>query len=533
MKDVKILDASGQPIASSYRGAAGGFGNQLIDWAPLLKSADASLLPDLQMGNARADDLVRNNGFANGAVQMHVDNVVGSLFRLSYKPQWKILGIAEADARDMAVDVEAAFREHAEDPVGCYFDAERKRTFTMMVREAVATHVNLGEAMAAAEWIRRPGSPFRTAIKMISPKRVSNPHGVSDSQFLRGGVEQDRHSAAIAYHVINPRYGFGESLMGYGWGEWRRVARETRWGRQQFIHVFEPSEDGQSRGSNKFLSVMEQLFMIDKLQLTKLQNAIISAMYAAVVESELDSETAHSMILGAGAGNDQVQSGLMDLMAMSAAYHQGANVKMNGAKIPHLFPGEKLELKTPSHADNGFADLEASILRYTAAGMGVSYEQIARDYSKVNYSSARASMMESWRHFMGRRKVIAGKFASSCFSLWLEEAISRNVITLPRKAKYNFYQRKSAWCNAEWIGSGRLAIDGLKEVKEAVLRIESGLSTYEKELAIMGEDYQEIFSQQVRETAERKAAGLPPASWEQVNRFGAEQPEQNTEGEAA
>ena len=107
------------------------------------------------------------------------------------------------------------------------------------------------------------------------------------------------------------------------------------------------------------------------------------------------------------------------------------------------------------------------------------------------------------------------------------------MITLPRKAKYNFYQRKSAWCNAEWIGSGRLAIDGLKEVKEAVLRIESGLSTYEKELAIMGEDYQEIFSQQVRETAERKAAGLPPASWEQVNRFGAEQPEQNTEGEAA
>ena len=111
MKDVKILDAHGNPIASSYRGAAGGFGNQLIDWAPLLKSADASLLPDLQMGNARADDLVRNNGFANGAVQMHVDNVVGSLFRLSYKPQWKILGIAEADARDMAVDVEAAFRE--------------------------------------------------------------------------------------------------------------------------------------------------------------------------------------------------------------------------------------------------------------------------------------------------------------------------------------------------------------------------------------------------------------------------------------
>ncbi|STN54854.1 capsid protein of prophage [Escherichia coli] len=38
-----------------------------------------------------------------------------------------------------------------------------------------------------------------------------------------------------------------------------------------------------------------------------------------------------------------------------------------------------------------------------------------------------------------------------------------------------------------------MAIDGLKEVQESVMRIEAGLSTYEKELALMGEDYQDIF----------------------------------------
>ncbi|EJB8454886.1 phage portal protein, partial [Vibrio parahaemolyticus] len=57
------------------------------------------------------------------------------------------------------------------------------------------------------------------------------------------------------------------------------------------------------------------------------------------------------------------------------------------------------------------------------------------------------------------------------------------------------------------------AIDGLKEVKEAVLRIESGLSTYEREMAVLGEDYQETFEQQVREMDERKKNGLPPPSW--------------------
>lgn len=120
-------------------------------------------------------------------------------------------------------------------------------------------------------------------------------------------------------------------------------------------------------------------------------------------------------------------------------------------------------------------------------------------------------MMEGWRYFMGRRKVIAARFASMIYTLWLEEAVQRGVIKLPRGV--DFYEAKAAWCNADWIGAGRMAIDGLKEVKEAVLRIESGLSTYEKELALMGEDYQETFQQQIREQEERRSAGLPPPSW--------------------
>ncbi|WP_250386797.1 hypothetical protein, partial [Escherichia coli] len=44
----------------------------------------------------------------------------------------------------------------------------------------------------------------------------------------------------------------------------------------------------------------------------------------------------------------------------------------------------------------------------------------------------------------------------------------------------------------------------------AVMLIEAGLSTYEKECAKRGDDYQEIFAQQVRETMERRAAGLKP-----------------------
>ncbi|HHZ5471759.1 TPA: phage portal protein, partial [Escherichia coli] len=156
---------------------------------------------------------------------------------------------------------------------------------------------------------------------------------------------------------------------------------------------------------------------------------------------------------------------------------------------------------------------EQSLLRYIAAGLGVSYEQLSRNYAQMSYSTARASANESWAYFMGRRKFVASRQASQMFLCWLEEAIARRVVTLPSKARFSFQEARSAWGNCDWIGSGRMAIDGLKEVQEAVMLIEAGLSTYEKECAKRGDDYQEIFAQQVRETMERRAAGLKPPAW--------------------
>ncbi|QQM86061.1 phage portal protein [Klebsiella variicola] len=71
---------------AGYHGGAGGFGGQLRAWNPPSESGDAALLPNFQRGNARADDLVRNNGLAANAVQLHQDHIVGSFFRLSHRP---------------------------------------------------------------------------------------------------------------------------------------------------------------------------------------------------------------------------------------------------------------------------------------------------------------------------------------------------------------------------------------------------------------------------------------------------------------
>ncbi len=90
-----LIDVNGVPLRESlsYNGGGAGFGGQMAEWLPPAQSADAALLPALRLGNARADDLVRNNGIAANAVALHKDHIVGHMFLISYRPNWRWLGM--------------------------------------------------------------------------------------------------------------------------------------------------------------------------------------------------------------------------------------------------------------------------------------------------------------------------------------------------------------------------------------------------------------------------------------------------------
>ncbi len=414
---------------AGYHGGGSGFGGQLRAWNPPGESVDAALLPNFTRGNARADDLVRNNGYAANAIQLHQDHIVGSFFRLSHRPSWRYLGIGEEDARAFSREVEAAWKEFAEDDC-CCIDVERKRTFTMMIREGVAMHAFNGELFVQATWDTSPSRLFRTQFRMVSPKRISNPNNTGDSRNCRAGVQINDSGAALGYYVSEDGYP--------GWmpQKWTWIPRELPGGRASFIHVFEPVEDGQTRGANVFYSVMEQMKMLDTLQNTQLQSAIVKAMYAATIESELDTQSAMDFILGAN--SQEQRERLTGWIGEIAAYYAAAPVRLGGAKVPHLMPGDSLNLQTAQDTDNGYSVFEQSLLRYIAAGLGVSYEQLSRNYAQMSYSTARASANESWAYFMGRRKFVASRQASQMFLCWLEEAIVRRVVTLPSKARFSF-----------------------------------------------------------------------------------------------
>ncbi|EGM1455077.1 phage portal protein, partial [Salmonella enterica] len=141
-----LVDVHGTPLRESlgYTGGGIGFGGQMADWMPPAESVDAALLPSLRLGNARADDLVRNNGIAANAVALHKDHIVGHLFLISYRPNWRYLGMRESAAKSFVDEVEAAWTEYCDGIFG-EMDAEGKRTFTEFIREGVGVHAFNGE----------------------------------------------------------------------------------------------------------------------------------------------------------------------------------------------------------------------------------------------------------------------------------------------------------------------------------------------------------------------------------------------------
>lgn len=337
---------------AGYHGGGSGFGGQLRAWNPPSESVDAALLPNFTRGNARADDLVRNNGYAANAIQLHQDHIVGSFFRLSHRPSWRYLGIGEEEARAFSREVEAAWKEFAEDDC-CCIDVERKRTFTMMIREGVAMHAFNGELFVQATWDTSPSRLFRTQFRMVSPKRISNPNNTGDSRNCRAGVQINDSGAALGYYVREDGYP--------GWmpQKWTWIPRELPGGRASFIHVFEPVEDGQTRGANVFYSVMEQMKMLDTLQNTQLQSAIVKAMYAATIESELDTQSAMDFILGAN--SQEQRERLTGWIGEIAAYYAAAPVRLGGAKVPHLMPGDSLNLQTAQDTDKRAEDIASAV----------------------------------------------------------------------------------------------------------------------------------------------------------------------------
>ncbi|GJH14978.1 phage portal protein [Caballeronia novacaledonica] len=529
--NVQLLGPDGKPLPErksrelALNGSYSGYGStsafdaadmssqHMRDWNPVLWSPDGELNPYRDRIVSRVRDLVRNDGWASAAVTRTLDNVIGADFRPISKPDYRALAAMTGNknfdhvwADEFGRALEAGWRTWSEDPAH-FCDAQRKLTIPQMMRLGFRHKIVDGDALAILQWMpeRLPrGARYATVLQLIDPDRLSNPQQNFDRQTMRGGVEVDEYGAPVAYHIRKAHQ--GDWFSGGKQVTWERIAAETDWGRPIVVHDYDFDRASQHRGGAGILTpVLQRLKMLIKYDGTELDAAIINAIFGAYVTSPFDKQ----LVTEALGDGEEAVDGYNGYQDARAEFHDKTDLRLGGARLPILFPGEQINTVSATRPAGNFAEFENAMLRNVAAGTGMSAQQITQNWADVNYSSYRVAALEAWKTFDRRRSDFGRGFGQPILCAMVEEMMDIGELPLPAGAP-EFAMARAAYTRAWWIGPGRGYVDPMKERQGAALGIESGLSTLEDESAqLSGNDWRDNIDQRAIEIQYFKDRGIP------------------------
>ncbi|MBU2051221.1 MAG: phage portal protein, partial [Gammaproteobacteria bacterium] len=256
-------------------------------------------------------------------------------------------------------------------------------------------------------------------------------------------------------------------------------------GRPKILHVFAAKRPGQSRGIPLFAPVLTYFKDLSDYIEAEVMAARVAACLAVFITKQ------DAMFSAAN-------------MATSTETATGARVQgIEPGMVSYLNAGEGINVVDPKRPGDAFPAFIESVLRMVGTSIGLPYELLVKDFSKTNYSSARAALLEGRRVFTNWRSWFSRRFCQPIWDLVLEEAFLRGEF----EAK-NFYDFRHEYTRAIWIGGGWGWVDPVKEVEASRKAIDFGLSTLAEESAGQGRDWEETIDQLKREKAAIAEAGI-------------------------
>jgi lambda family phage portal protein len=487
---------------------------EMGDWLPWIRSPDSEINFYRDRMVARSRDLARNDGWASGGITRILDNTVGAHLRLSANPDYRALAMlskAKFDATfadEFRRAVEALWRSYSDD-LNHYNDVSRQLTTSQQLRLGLRHKLIDGDNLFVAYWmperIGRGAARYATAFLLVDTDRLSNPYLMPDMKHLRGGVEVDDDGVPIAYHIRkahqNDWYNAQESMI------WERVEREDADGWRRVIHDFERDRAGQNRGVGVFTPVLSHAKMLARYYGVELQAATVASVFGLHVVSPYDPQMIEQAMDSDGAELGFYQN-------MRADWARDRPAMLNGVRIPTLAPGEGINTISGTHPHVGFIDFAHEMLRSIASCLGTSCEQITQDWSKTNYSSARAALLESWKTLTRRSTEYKTGTATPYYACWLQEVMESGELDdiLPRGAP-DYIEAATAYSRCDWLGVGRGWVDPVKEKQGAILGLDGCFSTLKRECAEQGLDWEEVIAQRALEIKLFKENNLPMPDW--------------------
>lgn len=418
-------------------------GRLTADWHPGSMSADAELYASLPELRSRSRDMLRNNPYAARACMIVRNNVVG--VGINFQSQVK-LPDGTLDDR-INTDIEEKFTEWSRKQschtAGTLCLNEICKTILTQVFEA-------GEILIRKRYKAFGDSRVPFALEVIESDRLADRYNrAADSQgnSVRMGVEIDRWGRPVAYYFMKGHP--GDYAFGISQTDLERVpAREV-------IHLFIANRFPQTRGVPWLHTAINRLRDMGGYTEAEVVAARASANIAGFIRSEADD-----------APEDK----------------EGAIFQVKPGAFVHLAPGEDISAFNPNRPTNSLEPFMRFMIREVAAGIGVSYESLSRDYSQSNYSSSRLSLLDdrvTWRILQGW---LVTNFLQEVYREWLDLAVLCGEL---RFKDYETNPRK--YRQARFRAPGWSWIDPTKEVQAYKEAVKAGFMTLSDVIAQTGQ----------------------------------------------
>jgi len=446
------------------------------DWLASSGSADSDLLFELKTLRERSRDLNRNDAHASGITNTITTNTVGTGIVPQARINAKNLGLEDQEK----IEELQTLQEDIWEKWVPFADVQNRMDFFEIQSLVDRQILENGEAILMPVMIDDQTRPYSLALDVIESDRLESPFGKANDPKIRGGVQLGDRGEPTGYWIREFHPGDIRISRGISRNIFRFIPAESPSGRKNIFHLYPVLRPGQSRGVPFFAPVMNYFKNLADYMEAELVAARIAACFAIFIKKE----DAYGAALG------RTQSTNAKGQKLEA---------MEPGIIEYLSPGEDITSFNPNRPGGNFEPFVDRMLRAICAALNLPYELVAKDFSKTNYSSARASLLEARRYFKCRQIWLTRKLCQPVWEMLMEEAYLRSELPIQ-----NFYENKKDYCRARWITPGWAWVDPMKEAESSELAIQTGVSTLADENAAQGRDWEETLEQRAREAKKIK-----------------------------
>lgn len=460
--------------AGSHRSSFGG-------WQPRQVATYEGQEAERALSQNRAADLVANDWAASSGVNAITANAVGVGLKPQSRLNAKRLGISIDEALELQNNIEAIWKEWVTKA-----DVRGLLHFEDLQLLGLRSLLRQGELLHLPVMLKDPGRNIKLAIQAVQPNRLLTPFDKKYNSSIVDGVELGPYGKPEKYWIATPsKYTSFLSFKTLVSSQFTALPAKIGH-RPGVFHLFRHNEEEQVRGESVFQTGMNLFRHLSDSLDNELLAQVVTASMAMFIAQE-DS----SMPLPQGVREFNSEN------AEEKQYYQ----EVVGGTVMYGNKNEKPYMLESSRPSPNFASFSEFVIRAMAASIDLSYEVVAKDFSKTNYSSARAALLEAWRVYMIYRDWLVRHYCQPTWSMVIEEAWLSDQLVFPSSAP-DFYDAMNLYTQAMWLGPARGHIDPVKEIKATVTALENHLMTYSEAIAEGGRDFDEVMDE--REEEERR-----------------------------